>query len=65
MGDASQVRKGLSRAELERLFGTPASSAEPGERGPLVTTLVFNVGDQRVSADLVDDVLIRYAIMSR
>jgi hypothetical protein len=64
-GDVSQVRKGLSRAELERLFGTPASSAERREGGLLVTTLVFDVGDQRVSADLVDDVLIRYAIMSR
>ena len=65
MGDVSQVRKGLSRAELERLFGTPASSAERREGGLLVTTLVFDVGDQRVSADLVEDVLIRYAIMSR
>jgi hypothetical protein len=65
IGDVSQVRKGLSRAELERLFGTPASSAERREGGLLVTTLVFDVGDQRVSADLVEDVLIRYAIMSR
>jgi hypothetical protein len=65
MGDVSEVRKGLSRAELERLFGTPASSAERREGGLLVTTLVFDVGDQRVSAELVDEVLIRYLIMSR
>jgi hypothetical protein len=62
MGDVSQV---LSRAELERLFSTPASSAERREGGLLVTTLVFDVGDQRVSAELVDEVLIRYLIMSR
>ena len=65
MGDVSMVRKGLSRGETERLFGTPASSSERREGGLAVTTLVFNVRDQRISADFVDDVLIRYTIMSR
>ena len=64
-GDISMVRKGLSRAEAERLFGTPASSSERPEGGLTVTTLVFNMGDQKVTADFVDDVLIRYTIMSR
>jgi hypothetical protein len=65
MGDVSMVRKGLSRGETERLFGAPASSSERREGGLAVTTLVFNVRDQRISADFVDDVLIRYTIMSR
>jgi hypothetical protein len=65
MGDVSMVRKGLSRGETERLFGDPASSSERREGGLAVTTLVFNVRDQRISADFVDDVLIRYTIMSR
>jgi hypothetical protein len=64
-GDVSLVRKGLSRGEMERLFGDPASSSERREGGLAVTTLVFNVRDQRISADFIDDVLIRYAIMSR
>ena len=64
-GDISMVRKGLSRGEAERLFGIPASASERREGGLSVTTLVFNVGDQRVTADFVDDVLIRYTIMSR
>ena len=64
-GDVSMVRKGLSRADAERLFGIPASSSERREGGLSVTTLVFNVADQRVTADFVDDVLIRYTIMSR
>ena len=64
-GDIGMVRKGLSRSEMERLFGTAASSSERREGGLVVTTLVFNVRDQRISADFVDDVLIRYAIMSR
>jgi hypothetical protein len=64
-GDVSMVKKGLSRGETERLFGAPASSSERREGGLAVTTLVFNVRDQRISADFVDDVLICYAIMSR
>jgi hypothetical protein len=64
-GDISMLRKGLSRAEAERLFGVPSSSSERREGGLAVTTLVFNVADQRVTADFVDEVLIRYTIMSR
>jgi hypothetical protein len=64
-GDLTMLRKGLSRADAERLFGAPASSSERREGGLLVTTLVFNAGDQRATVDFVDDVLIRYTIMSR
>jgi len=64
-GVIGMVRKGLSRAEAERLFGPPASSSERREGGLTVTTLVFDMEDQRVTADFVDDVLIRYIITSR
>ena len=64
-GDISTVRKGLSRAEAERLLGTPASESQRREGDLSVTTLVFIVSDQRVTADFVEDVLIRYTIMSR
>ena len=64
-GDIAMIRKGLSRAEVERLFGPPATSSERREGSLTVTTLTFNAGDQRVMADFVDDVLIRYTIMSR
>ena len=64
-GDISLMRKGLLRAEAERLFGTPASVSERREGAFSVTTLVFNVADQRVTAEFFDDVLIRYTIMSR
>jgi hypothetical protein len=64
-GDISTVRKGLSRAEADRLFGAPASSSERREGGLTVSTLVFDVGDQRVTADFVNDVLIRYTITPR
>jgi hypothetical protein len=63
--DTSMVRKGLSRAEMEHLFGSPTSSSERREGALSVTTLVFAVADQRVTADFVADVLIRYTITSR
>ena len=64
-GDITMVRKGLLRGEAERLFGQPASASERREGGISVTTLVFNVADQRLTAEFADDVLIRYTIMSR
>ena len=64
-GDISMVRKGLLRAEVERLFGEPARSSDRQEGALKVTTAVFNVADQRVTAEFVDDVLIRYTIISR
>ena len=64
-GDISMIRKGLSRADIERLVGPPLSSSERRKGTLLVTTLVFTVADQRITADFVEDVLIRYTIMSR
>jgi hypothetical protein len=64
-GDASMLRKGLLRAEVERLIGRPDSSSEHREGGVGVVTLVFSLGDQRITADFVEDVLVRYTIMSR
>jgi hypothetical protein len=62
LGDIMMVRKGLLRADAERAFGKPVSASERREGGIVITTLVFDVGDQRVSADFVEDVLVRYAI---
>ena len=62
--DIAQLRKGLTRAEAERLFGRPAEVSEKRDGGLAVTTLVFVAGDQRISADFVEDVLVRYTITS-
>lgn len=64
-GDITMVRKGLLRSEAERLFGAPASVSERKEGDLSITTLAFNLGDQRVTAEFVDEVLVRYTIMSR
>jgi hypothetical protein len=64
-GDITQLRKGMTRAEAEYLFGRPAETSERRDGGLAVTTLVFVVADQRVSADFVEDVLVRYTITSK
>jgi len=64
-GDISLLRKGMSRAEAERAFGRPIESSQRRDAGLAVTTLVFDVGDQRVAADFVEDVLVRYTITSK
>ncbi len=64
-GDITQLRKGLTRADAERVFGRPAEASEKRDGGLTVTTLVFIVAEQRISADFVEDVLVRYTISSK
>jgi hypothetical protein len=59
------LRKGMSRAEAEQAFGRAVESSPRRDGDLAVTTLVFDVGDQRVSADFVEDVLVRYTITSK
>lgn len=58
-------RKGMTRAEMERDFGRPQESSERREGTLRVVTLVFVRGEQRISGEFVEDVLIRYTISSR
>jgi hypothetical protein len=59
------LRKGMPRAEVERLCGAPVETSERRD-GPLTTTtLVFLDGDQRITAQFVEDVLVRYSITSK
>ena len=63
--DVVLPKKGMTRAEAERVFGTPVDTSDRREGSMVVTTLVFVKGDQRISADFVDEILIRYSITSR
>ena len=58
-------RKGMTRAEAEREFGTPVEVSEHREGALTVTTLVFARYEQRIATDFVEDVLVRYLITSR
>lgn len=64
-GDLSALRKGMTRAEAEQLFGRPAQVSDHRDGSLLVTTLVFVSGDQRLAADFVEGVLVRYTITSK
>jgi hypothetical protein len=55
----------MTRADAERAFGRPAETSERRDGGLAITTLVFVVADQRISADFVEDVLVRYTISSK
>jgi hypothetical protein len=63
--DAQQLRKGMSRADAERAMGNPGESASRREGNLTVVTLVFQRSDQRITAEFVEDVLVRYTATSR
>ena len=58
-------RKGMTRADAERLFGKPVEAADRREGTLAVSRIVFVSGEQRISADFVEDVLVRYTITSK
>ncbi len=64
-GDDGLPRKGMLRVEAERQFGRPVSVSERREGTLRVATLVFTRGDSRITADFVEDVMIRYTVASR
>ena len=57
--------KGMSRADVEDALGRAWESSERHEGNLMVTTLVFVAGDERITADFIEDVLVRYSISSR
>jgi hypothetical protein len=63
-GDLS-LRKGMARTDAERLLGPAQQSAERREGTLVITTLVFLRGDERITAEFIDDVLVRYTIASK
>jgi hypothetical protein len=64
-GGVTGLRKGMTRLDAERMLGVPAESSQHRQGDIAVTTLVFIVGDEKVSADFVEDVLVRYTISSK
>ena len=58
-------RKGMMRAEAESTLGAPVTSSEHQEGSLKVVTLVFNRRNERITADFVEDVLVRYVTSSR
>jgi hypothetical protein len=65
LGDVTMLRKGMTRGEAERTFGRALESSQRTAGDVSIATLVFLVGDQRISADFVEEVLVRYTITSK
>ena len=63
--DTSALKKGMVRSEVERMFGPVLQSSERREGIVSVVTEIFGRGDQRITAEFVEDVLVRYAITSK
>ncbi len=59
------LRKGLTRADVEALLGSPRSMNETTEGGLKLLHCVYEKGENRVEAVFTEDVLIRYTISSR
>jgi len=58
-------RKGMTRAEAERELGRAVESSERRDGSFTVVTVVFLRTDLRITADFIEDVLIRYGTTSR
>jgi hypothetical protein len=63
--DSSQgLRKGMSRDQVEALYGKATEVNDHTENGLTITTCVYKANDVRVQADFVNDVLIRFLMSS-
>jgi hypothetical protein len=62
---AGEVRKGMLLADVERVLGRPEKSSLRNEGGLKVTSNTYSRGDQVITAEFVEGVLIRYAIASK
>jgi hypothetical protein len=59
------LHKGMLREDVERRLGPAQQASEHREGSVVVTTLVYLRGDQRISVDFIEGVLVRYAIESK
>jgi hypothetical protein len=59
------VHKGMLRSEAERVLGRPSEVSERREGSLSVVTLMFVSGDLLITAQFVEDVLVRYTIASK
>jgi hypothetical protein len=60
-----RLRKGMARIDAERALGIPTESSQRRQGDLTITTLVFLSGDEKITADFVEDILIRYTISSK
>ena len=59
------IRKGMTLAEVEQSLGRPERTTDRMEGALKVVTSIYSRDDQRITAEFVEGVLIRYSIASR
>jgi hypothetical protein len=59
------LKKGMSREQVEALYGKPTEASDHTENGLTITTCTFIGKDEKVQADFVNGVLVRYSLSSR
>lgn len=62
---AGAIRKGMTMAEVEQSLGVPDKRADRAEGSLRVVTATYSRGDQVVTADFVEGILVKYAISSK
>jgi len=60
-----RLRKGMSRVEAERALGMATEVSQRRQGDLTITTLLFLSGDEKITADFVEDVLVKYTISSK
>ncbi len=65
MAGTGAIRKGMTIAEVEDSLGKAEKTTERSEGALKVVTAIFSRDDQRITAEFVEGVLIRYSIASK
>jgi hypothetical protein len=62
---AQGLKKGMSREQVEAMFGKAMEANDRSENGLTITSCVFVGQDEKVQADFVNGILVRYSVSSR
>jgi hypothetical protein len=65
MAATGTIRKGMTLAEVEQSLGRPERTTDRMEGALKVITATYSRDDQRITAEFVEGVLIKYSIASR
>ena len=62
---AQGLKKGMSREQVEAMFGKAVEAHDHSESGLTITSCTFMGKDEKVQADFVNGVLVQYSVSSR
>ena len=62
---AQGLKKGMSREQVEAMFGKAVEAHDHSESGLTITSCTFLGKEEKVQADFVNGVLVQYSVSSR